>query len=472
MNLNRAQMPSRRRCLQTLAAAGCAPLLAACATTARELDEASPFELAREAYLYAYPLAYFARLRHARFTQPDPILRVAASWNAFGHLNETITPASVGAPQTDTFYSRLWTDVTREPLLIRVPASDGRYWSLQLCDFFGTTYGMPNRRNTRGETWIAIVGPQWNGSLPADVSRSYRAPINQGYTVLRMYFAGSADRARAIEIQTRFAAMPLSARVAGAAAPAAQAPVYAPLAPDADPLADFRAIQKLWQENPPPAADRGITARFAALGLAVGAPPLDTLPEPVRRGMARAEAETRARIVQATRAVPGTRTANGWVLPKPSIGLYADGDHLYRAACALFGTVCTPVDENVYVVAQHEPGFTKRLHGSARYELHFAKDIVPRAGAFWSVHAYTDRYTLIPHPAARYAVGDRTPGLSYGSDGSLTLLLQSDAPDPSRQANWLSTMKDQPFSLVVRAYEPQGALADLSWPGPQIRVLS
>jgi hypothetical protein len=86
------------------------------------------------------------------------------------------------------------------------------------------------------------------------------------------------------------------------------------------------------------------------------------------------------------------------------------------------------------------------------------------------VHAYTVRCTAIPHPAARYAVGDRRPGLVHGSDASLTIYLQSDAPEPARQANWISTLVGQPFSLVVRADEPQGAIKALNWSGPTIHV--
>jgi hypothetical protein len=158
--------PTRRDLLESLAASGVAWWLPGCASApaARELDEPAAHALAKEAYVYAYPLAYVARLRHTRLTQPDPVAKVPQRWNAFQHLNAAITPATVGAPQTDTFYSRLWHDVGREPLLITVPPTDGRYWSLQMVDYFGTTFGLPNRRNLTRSTVIAIVGPHWQGA--------------------------------------------------------------------------------------------------------------------------------------------------------------------------------------------------------------------------------------------------------------------------------------------------------------------
>ena len=341
-----------------------------------------------------------------------------------------------------------------------------------MCDYLGHTFGMPSRRTTRGPTVLAIVGPNWKGALPTEVSQVFRAPMNMGFTVQRTYYFGAADVAKAVAQQTGFEARPLAAYQTGGAWEGLDgSQVYKPATPAEDPLADFKSMQHIWQQSPPPQDEQAVWTRFAPLGLAVDAAPVNSLPAHVQKGMARAEAEMRALVVQTTRAAPGTRTANGWVLPKPSIGLFQDKDYLYRAAIALFGTIATPVSENVYVLAQHEPGFKDRLSGSRRYELYFSKANLPQADAFWSVHAYTDRYTLIPSPAARYAVGERTPGLVYDADGGLTIHVQANSPGAGREANWIASLKDQPFSLVVRAYEPKGKLLDLTWPGPEIRVL-
>ena len=42
-------------------------------------------------------------------------------------------------------------------------------------------------------------------------------------------------------------------------------------------------------------------------------------------------------------------------------------------------------------------------------------------GAFWSLTMYGDDLYLVDNPIGRYAIGDRTPGLRRGRDGSLTL---------------------------------------------------
>ncbi|WP_312846705.1 DUF1214 domain-containing protein [Streptomyces sp. WAC01280] len=54
----------------------------------------------------------------------------------------------------------------------------------------------------------------------------------------------------------------------------------------------------------------------------------------------------------------------------------------------------------------------------------------------------------------RYSLGDRTPGLVYGADGSLTVVIQHERPeDPAEAANWLPAPKGD-FRPMVRLHTP------------------
>ena len=46
---------------------------------------------------------------------------------------------------------------------------------------------------------------------------------------------------------------------------------------------------------------------------------------------------------------------------------------------------------------------------------------------------------LVENPINRYSIGDRTPGLQYGADGSLTIYMQKDSPGADKESNWLPT---------------------------------
>jgi hypothetical protein len=71
------------------------------------------------------------------------------------------------------------------------------------------------------------------------------------------------------------------------------------------------------------------------------------------------------------------------------------------------------------------------------------------------------------NPLSRYAIGDRTKGLTFGPDGSLDIYLQHDRPEEGREGNWLPAPAG-PMRLVLRAYEPAEGLIDGSWPAPAV----
>jgi hypothetical protein len=110
------------------------------------------------------------------------------------------------------------------------------------------------------------------------------------------------------------------------------------------------------------------------------------------------------------------------------------------------------------------------LDGLSAYEVTFAPP--PPAEAFWSLTMYdTPRFYLVDNPIGRYSIGDRTPGLRYNDDGSVTLYLQHVAPGDSRDSNWLPTPAGA-FRPVLRTYQPGPAILDNSYELPDIRKVS
>ena len=76
------------------------------------------------------------------------------------------------------------------------------------------------------------------------------------------------------------------------------------------------------------------------------------------------------------------------------------------------------------------------LSSDHRYELHLP--VPPPVDAFWSLTMYgVPEFYLVANPIQRYSIGDRTPGLQYGADGSLTIYMQKDSPGP-RKASQLA----------------------------------
>ena len=116
----------------------------------------------------------------------------------------------------------------------------------------------------------------------------------------------------------------------------------------------------------------------------------------------------------------------------------------------------------------YDDGDGEQLDGRHRYELRF--DTAPPVGAFWSVTMYDlPDFYLVANPIDRYSIGDRTPGIVNGDDGSLTIVMQHDEPsDPDERANWLPAPA-APFRPLLRMYEPDPSVFDGGYTLPPIK---
>ena len=105
-----------------------------------------------------------------------------------------------------------------------------------------------------------------------------------------------------------------------------------------------------------------------------------------------------------------------------------------------------------------------QLDGRNRYTLTFDHD--PPVDAFWSITMYDlPDFYLVTNPIGRYSIGDRTPGLRRGSDGSLTIVMQHE--QPAETSNWLPAPA-APFRPLMRLYQPQPTILDGSYKIPPI----
>jgi hypothetical protein len=72
----------------------------------------------------------------------------------------------------------------------------------------------------------------------------------------------------------------------------------------------------------------------------------------------------------------------------------------------------------------------------------------------------------VENPIHRYAIGSRTEGLKYNSDGSLDLYIQAEAPR-SHGSNWLPAPAG-PFVLTMRLYLPKPAILNGTYRIPPV----
>ncbi|HEY7236978.1 MAG TPA: DUF1254 domain-containing protein [Gemmatimonadaceae bacterium] len=438
----------------------------------RTTSAAEAGKVAADAYIFGYPLVLMDATRAVQtaVTKPEGL---HAPTNMFAHLRAfpDATFTDVVRPNADTLYSVAWLDLTNEPMVLALPDMGRRFYLMQLLDAWTNVVAGPGTRTTGpAKTTVAIVGPEWHGKLPAELTE-IRVPTNMAWLIGRTQTNGASDYAAVHEIQDQYVLTPLSAF--GSAAAPAERPVDASVdtvTPPADQVARmdaaafFGRMNALMKANPPLPADARAMERFATLGIRPGAP-IDAATAPP--ALAAGASAGRTRMMEQSKGPLGA-VVNGWEFLAQGVGRFGT-NYLLRAVVALVGLGANLPDDAVYPLAVAD-GEGRPLHGAHKYRITFAKGALPPVNAFWSLTMYSARQTFVANPIGRYAIGDRD-NLTTGADESLTLYIQHSSPGREHETNWLPAPSDA-FTLVLRLYWPSKSILDGSWKPPAIQRLA
>src|SRR5262249_30010855 len=107
------------------------PLLVHAAETISERDAHS---IGVTAYLYFYPLVTMDLTRKQLTNVAKASGGINSPMNTFANIPEypTATMKVVVRPNFDTLYSSAWLDLTKEPMIVSVPNTQGRYYLLPM----------------------------------------------------------------------------------------------------------------------------------------------------------------------------------------------------------------------------------------------------------------------------------------------------------------------------------------------------
>ncbi|SEL88543.1 DUF1254 domain-containing protein [Streptacidiphilus jiangxiensis] len=430
-------------------------------------------QLATEAYVYGFPLV-FNLDQVERFTTQGMGSMAAAPFNRFSHAGKLAGPDDTFVSiNNDTIYSMAQMDVSDGPALLRVPDADGRYYVLQFVDAWTNNFAYVGRRatGTKAGTFL-LTPPGWHGDVPAGAT-VISAPTTVFTIVGRWACDGPDDLPTVAALQ---AGLTIEASSAGRGLPA--------IPPGTErALTFYRRLRSYLKAFPPSAAEQDQQRRFAPLGLLDTEDPF-TAPSTELHQALIAGFKAGQEKVETFTSNGGSPTQNGWKLTYHAFDYNLDNlgpgtlndprwiiqdraaAHLVRAAAARAGLWGNHGYEAAYTMTWND-GSGQALDGHQAYTLRF--DTPPPVDAFWSVTMYDlPDYYLVANPIDRYSIGDRTPGLRYADDGSLSLHLRPDAPtDPAARANWLPTPAG-PFRPILRMYEPKPAVFDGSYTLPPI----
>ena len=425
--------------------------------------------LGQEAYLFAYPLVLMDVTRQASVDSSSSTLTLEA--NGFAHLRAFPDDKfrRVVRPNADTLYSSAWLDLSKEPVLMHVPDTQGRYYLMQLMDAWTETVSVPGKRSTgTGEGWFAIVGSGWQGKLPVNAKR-IDCPTNMAWILGRTQTNSASDHKNVHAVQDGYRLMPLSRYPDGVPRSTPRRSAAGTEARKPPPIVVagmsttefFNQFAQLMKPNPPHSADEPAMAKLTQAGIRPGQA-FENVPNPdFEAGVQRAK-----QILSGaeTRRAAGNLGPTGWTKFGAVVGRYGTG-YLARAVVARIGLGANPPEDAVYLNCNVDSKGAA-LDGGHSYRIHFDKSQLPPVNAFWSITMYDLAGYFTPNPIGRYAVGDRDT-LKYSDDGSLDLYIQNAAPRGLGVSNWLPAPKDQ-FNLSFRLYWPRAEILNGSWAPPAV----
>jgi len=427
---------------------------------AQSLSPSDVQQVAERAYVYAYPLVLLQETMQV--LPPNHLAHVSAFPDASFRL--------IVRPNADTLYSNAWLDVSKEPMLLHVPDSGGRFYLLQFMDAWTETFADPGKRKTgTSEAWFALVGPGWRGQLPPHVTR-LDAPTNQIWLLGRTQTNGAGDYDNVHTFQHGMLLVPLS-QFPGKSEPA-HPPVARPSETGSpvperikamDAVQFFTLFARALKANPPHKEDAPIVKQLALIGIVSGQDfdPSKLNPEQLT-GLNKGVSEAVAKIEEFV--TTGAAHKPGWNSFQGELGRYGT-NYSARAITARVAVGANPPEDAVYISDSTDSSGTP-LNGSMRYRMHFASGKLPPVRAFWSVTAYDKEGYFIANTMNRYAIGDRDK-LKFNPDGSLDLYIQDKNPGADHEANWLPS-GDGIFNMTMRLYWPEAAILNGDWQPPVV----
>jgi len=429
--------------------------------------------IAKEAYVYGFPLVDSYRIQYGYFVdRQNPEFKT--TWNQIHNTPRVYTPAdtAIQTPNSDTPYSWLGMDLRAEPIVVTVPPIEKeRYFTVQLIDAYTFNFAYIGSRTAGndGGSYL-IAGPGWKGQTPNGVKEVIRAETEFVFAAFRTQLFNPGDLDNVKKVQAGYKAQTLSAFL-GTTAPKA-APVInfiKPLTAAEEKTSPqfFNILNFVLQFCPTDRSETALMARFAKIGVGAGMTmDVSALSAETKAAIERGIADAWADFAGLKEELNAGKVTSGDVFGTRQ---YLKNNYLYRMGAAVLGIYGNSKQEAIYPTYYVDEA-KQKLDGANRYTLRFAPGQLPPVNAFWSLTMYREPESLlVANPINRYLVNSpMLPQFQRDADGGLTLMIQSESPVKDGEANWLPAPKG-PFSMIMRLYWPKAEATEGKWTAPPLR---
>jgi hypothetical protein len=429
--------------------------------------------IAKEAYIYGFPLVDSYRIQYAYFVNSKDS-QFKAPWGQIYNTPRVYTPAdtAIQTPNSDTPYSWLGLDLRTEPYVLTVPAVEKkRYYSIQFTDAYTFNIDYAGTRATGNDAAnFLVVGPGWKGETPKGIKKVIHSETDILMPIYRVQLFDPSDIENVKKVQAGFKVQTLSSFLGQPAPKAAPAIDFIqPLTVETQrtSLEFFNILNFVLRYCPTDPSEVELMKRFAKIGVGGGKTfdPSRLSPE-MTKAIEDGRADAWADFAGAYKQFEEGKVTSGDVFGTRA---YLKNNYLYRMAAAVLGIYGNSREDAIYPVYFLD-GAGKKLTGANRYTMHFPPGQLPPVNSFWSLTMYElPKSLLVANPINRYLINlPMLPQLKMDADGGLTLLIQNESPGKDKEANWLPAPKG-PFRMFLRLYWPKAEALNGKWTAPQVK---
>jgi hypothetical protein len=443
-------------------------------TTTIAISSAEAREIAKEAYIYGYPMVDSYRIQHAYFVDPNNP-EYKAPWNQIRNIPRVFTPEdkAVQTPNSDTPYSMLGMDLRAESIVLTVPEIEkDRYFSIQLIDLYTFNFDYIGSRATGNDGGrFLIAGPGWQGETPSGVTKVIRSETELVLAAYRTQLFNPADLDNVKQIQAGYQAQPLSVFLGQPVPKAASAIEFIqPLTPETQKTSTefFNILNFILQFCPTAPSEQALMERFAQINVGAGMTfEADALSAEMKTAIEQGIADAWAEFNELkTQQIDTGKVTSGDLFGTRE---YLKNNYLYRMAAAILGIFGNSKQEAMYPLYLADDN-GQLLSGANRYTLHFAPDQLPPVNAFWSLTMYElPASLLVANPLNRYLLNSpMLPQFQRNADDGITFFIQAESPGADLEANWLPAPKGS-FFCAMRLYWPKSEALEGQWSPPPMQ---
>src|ERR1044071_930212 len=375
------KQPMRSCAVGFAVAAGLALLMTSATMNAAPSPAEEAHAIGVNAYLYFYPMMTMDITRK-QLTNVEHAEGIHTPMNSFANIPgyPTADMKEVVRPNFDTLYSSAWLDLTKEPLVVSVPDTGGRYYLFPMLDMWTDVFASPGWRTTGTQAGNFLVTPPgWNGTVPTGMTR-ISAPTPYVWVIGRTKTDGPPDYDAVHKIQAGYKVTMLSDW--------GKSP--RPIEVKIDPTIDMKTPPKVQADtmtagkyfayaaellklHPPHLIDEPILAQMKRIGIEPGQSfDIEKVPPAVKKGLE--GAPVAAQKLMEWKLPTLARVANHWSMNTDTMGVY--GNYYLKRAIRSEGARrgpggCTEADgmEAANAGAGREPLVDEHRYGGCLWQL-------------------------------------------------------------------------------------------------------